>query len=75
MICSGLDIRYLLEKKAFNHSYMARELNITPQVIFLVTRGVKKSQRVTIYIEMFLNIAPGKLELSNERRNTLVEVV
>lgn len=74
MIYDGADIKYLLEKKGYRYTDVARELGITPQVVFLVARGIKRSQRVTRHIEQLLGIAPGTLEITSEKRDALVKV-
>ena len=74
MVYGGAEIKYLLEKKGYNFSDVARELGITPQVVHLVARGIAKSQRVTRHIEKLLGMAPGKLEISREKRDAIVKV-
>lgn len=74
MVYDGSDVKYLLEKKGYNFTDVARELGITPQVVYLVARGIKRSQRVTSHIEKLLGMAPGTLEISREKRDALIKV-
>ena len=74
MVCDGADIKYLLEKKGYSFSDVARQLHVTPQTVFHVARGIKRSQRVLHYIEMLLGMKPGTLKISREKRDALVKV-
>jgi len=74
MIYDGSDIKYLLEKKGFNLSDVARQLNVTPQNVFSVIYGLCTSQRVVRHIETLLCLTPGTLHISKEKRDALVKV-
>lgn len=74
MIYDGADVKYLLEKKGFSFSDVARQLDVTPQTVYHVARGIIKSKRVVQHIEKLLDMAPGSLEISREKRNDLVKV-
>ena len=74
MICDGNDLQYLLKKKGFSLSDVARQIEVTPQIIFHVVNGIKKSQRVIQYIEKLLGLKKGSLEISRDKRDALVKV-
>ena len=73
MICDGSDLKYLLEKKGFSLSDVAKQLEVTPQTIFHVVMGLKSSQRVVRHIEKLLGLAPGTLEITREKRDAIVK--
>ena len=74
MIYDGADVKYLLEKKGYRLTDVARQLDITPQAVFYVVRGYMTSKRVKRHIEKLLGMAPGKLVISREKRNAIVKV-
>ena len=74
MLLDGYDVQYLLLKKNITFTDIARELDVTPQNIFMVVKGGRKSQRVLRHIEKLLGIAPETLEITNEKREALFEV-
>lgn len=72
MVADGEDLKYLLRKKGYSMSDVARKLGITPQVVQRVIMGLDKSQRVKTYVETLLGLEPGSLEISREKRDALV---
>ena len=74
MVVDGTDLKYLLEKKGYSLTDIARQLDITPQTVFRVVRGLQASRRVKSHIESLLGIAPGELEIMKNGRDELVEV-
>jgi len=74
VILDGADVKYLLQKKGFSFTDVARQIGVTPGSIFLVSTGQRKSKRITSYIENLLDIEPGTLEISERKREELVEV-
>jgi len=74
MLYDGADVKYLLEKKGYRLTDVAKQLDITPQAVFLVVRGFMTSQRVIRHIEKLLGMAPNTLEISREKRDAIVKV-
>lgn len=74
MILDGADVRYLLQKKGFSFTDVARQIGVTPGGVFLVSTGQRKSKRITSYIENLLGIKPGTLEITPLKRDELVKV-
>jgi len=74
MIFDGTDLKYILEKHGFSLSDVAKQLKVTPQTVFLVVRGYRTSRRVITHIEKLLDMKPGTLVISRERRDELVKV-
>ena len=50
MILDGADVRYLLQKKGFSLTDVARMIGVTPGGVILVSTGQRKSKRITSYI-------------------------
>jgi transcriptional regulator with XRE-family HTH domain len=61
---NGSDLKYLLEKKGYSLSDVARDLDVTPQAVHMVVWGVIASQRIVSYIEKLLDFTPGKLRIA-----------
>ena len=72
MICDGVDLKYLLEKKGYSFSNIARNINVTPQHVFRVVRGYSKSERVIRHIEDILSLVPGELEIISPKYGTSI---
>ena len=58
MIYDGTDVKYLLEKRGYSFTDVARQLDVTPQTVYHVARGIFKSKRVVLHIEKLLGLAP-----------------
>ncbi len=64
----GSDIKYLLEKKGYSLSDVARDLRVTPQAVQKIIWGDGTSQRVIEYIEKLLGMKAGTLRIIRKRR-------
>jgi len=64
----GSDIKYLLEKKGYSLSDVARDLGLRPQTVHMVVWGQGTSQRVIEYIEKLLGMKAGTLQIKQGRR-------
>jgi len=60
----GTDIKFLLEKKGYSLSDVARELGLYPQTVWQIIWGFGKSQRIVSHIERLLGWTPGKLKIA-----------
>jgi len=67
MKLDGTDIKFLLEKKGYNLSDVARDMAITPQGVQRIIWGLAQSRRVTAYIETLLGLRPESLIISRSR--------
>ena len=65
------DIKYLLEKKGFSLSDVARQVGVTPQCVHLVVRGVITSKRVAAQIAKLLGYEDGKLRIAKAKQSRL----
>ena len=64
----GSDIKYLLEKKGYSLSDVARDLEISPQAVWNYAWGFGSSQKIASHIERLLDMKPGTLRISKGRR-------
>ena len=60
---NGADIKYLLDKKGFYLSDVARELGVSVTLIHHIIYGKASSCRITKNIEHFLEFLPGTLKI------------
>jgi plasmid maintenance system antidote protein VapI len=60
---NGSDLKYLLEKRGYSLTDVARELGVTTQCISLVIWGRKTSRPVIDHIERLLGMKPGTLRI------------
>ena len=74
MRLDGTDIQYLLKKKGFSLTDVARQLGITIPGVVLITRGYCRSQRVRGHIETLLGMKPGELEIVKKNSKVLIKV-
>jgi lambda repressor-like predicted transcriptional regulator len=61
---NGSDIKYLLDKKGYSLSAVAREIGVTPQCVHLVIWGIGTSRPVVEFIERLLGWKPGALKIA-----------
>jgi len=74
MRCNGIRIKYLLELKGYSLTDVAQELGGSPQNVCNVIWGRSISRPVQQKIETLLGMEPGSLEISRERKGSLVRV-
>jgi predicted transcriptional regulator len=60
----GSDIKYLLDKKGYSLTDVAKELGVTPTCVHHVIWGNTVSARVVEHIERLLEWKPGKLKIA-----------
>ena len=68
------DIMYLLRKKGVNLSVVARNLGVTPQYVYQVVSGSRKSERIIHHIEHLLDMDSGSLEITSNKTAPLIGV-
>jgi len=74
MVVDGYDVQYLLKKKGFSLTDVARQLSVTTPSVYQAVYGIHRSQRVINHIEKLLGMAPNTLEISREKRDAIVKV-
>ncbi|OPL13684.1 MAG: hypothetical protein AVO39_10115 [delta proteobacterium MLS_D] len=74
MILDETDIKYLLRKNGYSYKKVAEQLDVSFQIVYEVSRGIKTSRRIRTHIEQLLGIKEGTLRISKERCPPLIKV-
>lgn len=69
----GTEIKYLLERRGYSLSDVARQLGVTPQNIWMIIWGCGTSQRVIAHIETLLGMKPGTLRIAKRKRTNILK--
>ena len=74
MRCDGVRIKYLLERKGYSQTDVARELGSSIPNVCNVIWGRCTSRHVIQKIEQLLDMEPGTLEITREKTDPMIKV-
>lgn len=74
MTYTGPYIQYLLKNRGYSFSDVARELGVSPQMVYQVAYGLATSGKVLAKIEETIGLRHGSLTISRKKYRVVAEV-